>query len=199
VHNGLKDEEFAPVAATDGGFDFVFVGELRQLKGVDVLIDAFSRLRRADGRPIRLNIVGGGAEEAAFRDQVDRFGLADRVVFSGVQPARTAFTSAACVVLPSRKESLPYIVLEAAACGLPVIATRVGGIAEIYGPTADQLIPADDADALAGAMQRVLDDPAAAASEAADRRAFVQEHFVLPKMINGIESLYRDALAARRA
>ncbi len=198
IHNGLSDAEFAPVAATDAAFDFLFVGELRQLKGVDVLVDAFSRLTRADDRPIRLNIVGGGAEEAAFREQATRLGLADRVVFSGVRPAQTAFAAARSVVVPSRKESLPYIVLEAAACGLPVIATRVGGISEIFGPTADRLIPADDVGALAAAMQRALDDPASAAREAEDRRAFVQENFVLPKMIDAIENLYRETLHARR-
>ena len=62
-------------------------------------------------------------------------------------------------MVPSLAESLPYVVLEAAAAQLPVIATRVGGIAEIFGPTAASLVPANDAAALAAAMQAALDDP----------------------------------------
>ncbi|HOV04808.1 MAG TPA: glycosyltransferase, partial [Kaistiaceae bacterium] len=177
--------------------DFLYVGELRTLKGVDVLISALARVAGPDGRPATLNIVGGGPDEAAFRAQVAAAGLADRVVFSGVQRARLAFGTAGAIIVPSRAESLPYIVLEASAAGLPTIATRVGGIGEIYGPTADRLIAADDVAALAAAMNAVLADPAAAAAEAAERRAFVERTFGLDLMVDTIVSLYRETLARR--
>ncbi|MCC2113326.1 MAG: glycosyltransferase [Hyphomicrobiales bacterium] len=195
VHNGLKDEEFAPVAATDGGFDFVFVGELRQLKGVDVLIAALAELKAAEGRPATLNIVGGGPDEATFKQQVAGLGLGDRVVFSGVQRARIAFSTGRAAVVPSRAESLPYIVLEASAAGLPVISTQVGGIAEIFGPTADRLIPADDVGALRAAMADVMARPDTAAAEAAERRDFVARTFAVDMMVDSISALYRSLLA----
>ena len=68
------------------------------------------------------------------------------------------------LVIPSRAESLPYVVLEAAAAGLPIIATDVGGVPEIFGPQAAQLIPPDDIAALIGAITAAIDDPARDAS-----------------------------------
>ena len=79
-------------------------------------------------------------------------------------PARQALALGRVMVVPSRVESLPYIVLEAAASGKPLIATKVGGIPEIYGPLSGNLVPAEDAPALAEAIGRSLDEPAAAAA-----------------------------------
>lgn len=98
------------------------------------------------------------------------------------------------VVVPSRAESLPYIVLEAGAAARPVIATRVGGITEIFGPTAGALIAPDSVDALVTAMQQVLHDPAAAREQAHLRHRFIREHFSLPRMVDRIEAAYRVAL-----
>ena len=61
------------------------------------------------------------------------------------------------LVIPSRAESLPYVVLEAAAAGVPIIATYVGGVPEIFGPQADRLIPPDDLGALIGAITAAID------------------------------------------
>ena len=83
------------------------------------------------------------------------------------------------------------------AAGLPVIATAVGGIDEIFGPTADQLVPPSDSAALNRAMQAVLDAPEAAAAEAEVRLRHVRAGFSLALMTDRIESLYRDVLAAR--
>ena len=196
IHNGLAEHEFTPVSGNGPEFDFLFVGELRHIKGVDLLIEAMGGLRRPDGRPVRLNIVGGGPQEAQFRDQAARPGRSGDIVFSGVMPARDAFAGARCVVVPSRNESLPYIVLEAAAAGLPLIATGVGGIAEIFGPTAERLVPAEDVPALARAMQEFLDHPERAADEAERRRAYVREEFALPRMIAAIEDFYLETMFA---
>ena len=85
-------------------------------------------------------------------------------------PAREAFRLGRALVVPSRAESFPYIVLEAAAAGLPMLATDVGGIPEIVAGTDTALLPPEDDVALAEAMLRVLDDPAAAQARAAARR-----------------------------
>ena len=79
-------------------------------------------------------------------------GLAERVRFVGAKPARAAFALGRLLVVPSRAESLPYIVLEAAAAGVPLIATRVGGIPEIFGPDSADLVPPGDPAALARAI-----------------------------------------------
>jgi glycosyltransferase involved in cell wall biosynthesis len=100
-----------------------------------------------------------------------------------------------CAVVPSLAESLPYVVLEAAAAGLPVVATSVGGIPEIFGPTAGSLVPPADTASLRTALQAVLDDPAAAAAEAAVRLAHVRAEFSVDRMADAIEALYRQVLA----
>lgn len=164
VYNGLHTSEFA----LDGGgppmaechYDFVFVGELRRLKGVDVLLQGFARL--CDDRPtLRLAIAGDGTEGEYFRELAAQLGIAERVAWLGaVCPASCAFRLGRCLVVPSRAEGLPYIVLEAAAACQPLITTKVGGIPEIFGPThAKALLPPGDVDALSAAMAAFLDDP----------------------------------------
>ena len=131
--------------------DLVFVGELRTLKGVDVLIEAIALLAR-EGRTVTTTIVGDGPDRA--RSKPRRANLGQTIRFVGAKPARAAFALGRLLVVPSRAESLPYIVLEAAAAGLPLIATHVGGIPEIFGPDAADLVPPGDAGALAGAIRQ---------------------------------------------
>jgi glycosyltransferase involved in cell wall biosynthesis len=89
------------------------------------------------------------------------------------------------------------VVLEAAAATRPVIATRVGGIPEIFGPTADHLLVPGDAGALTTALQGFLAHPAAAEEESQLRLAHIRSAFSLGRMADEIEALYRQALAAR--
>jgi glycosyltransferase involved in cell wall biosynthesis len=102
-----------------------------------------------------------------------------------------------CAVVPSLAESLPYVILEAASAARPVIATDVGGIAEIFGPTSGSLLPAADAPALRRAMQRFMDDPEGAMREMQTRLEFIRTRFSVAHMADQIEALYREVLAAR--
>ena len=133
VHNGVTREEFEPVPLSADATDLVFMGELRLLKGIDVLIDAIACLRK-DGRSVTATLVGDGPDRDAFHAQVERLGLNAAVRFMPAMPARQAQALGTIMVVPSRAESLPYVVLEAAASGKPLITTKVGGIPEIYGP-----------------------------------------------------------------
>jgi glycosyltransferase involved in cell wall biosynthesis len=193
VRNGIADAEFAPVVPAVDASDFLFVGELRHLKGVDVLLEALAALRR-NGRTATLTVVGEGPDEAEFRRQAACLGLADLVRFAGFRPARAAFGLGRIMVLPSRNESLPYVVLEAAAAGLPIIATRVGGVPEIFGPQAHRLVPPENAAALAAATAAALDDPADMQAAAAILCERVRQSFSLDAMIAGALDGYRDAL-----
>ena len=109
---------------------------------------------------VSATIAGEGPQGPDLAAQARRLGVADQIRFVGYQPAREAFAMGRMLVLPSRAESLPYVVLEAAAAGVPIIATRVGGIPEIFGPQAEQLIAPDNVDALADAIGAALDGPA---------------------------------------
>lgn len=190
IHNGLTPEEFVPVAANADAADFVFVGELRGLKGIVPLVEALAKVKRADGLGATLVMAGDGPERQALKSRIAGLGLTDRVELAGVQPARAMFARGRIAIVPSLAESLPYVVLEAAAAQLPVISTRVGGIAEIFGPTASSLIPAGDVAALATAMQGALDNPAAALAEMRTRLDHVSANFSLKRMANDIEALY---------
>lgn len=197
VHNGLTEAEFAPVLPAPDATDFVFIGELRQLKGIDLLVESLAGLCRPDGRPATLVMAGDGPETESLKARIGALGLDDRVTLAGVQPAREMFARGRCVVVPSRAESLPYIVLEAAAAQRPLIATDVGGIPEIFGPQADRLIAPDDAEALRAAMDAFLNDPDRHEQDAATRHGFVQAGFSVARMTDAIEALYAEVRAGR--
>lgn len=199
IHNGLTPEEFEPITPAPDAADFVFIGEFRAVKGIAYLLDAFAPLRAPDGRPATLAMAGGGPDLDAVKARIARLGLESRVTLLGVKPARPTLHLGHCAVVPSLAESLPYVILEAASANRPVIATDVGGVREIFGPTAASLIPAADTPALARAMQACLDDPAAAAREAATRLAHIRAGFSVAHMTDRIEALYREALDRRRS
>jgi len=197
IHNGLAPDEFAPVPLDADAKDFVFIGEFRDVKGIAYLLDALAGLRRPDGAPATLAMAGSGPDFAATQARLATDGLGARVELLGVRPAREALRRGRCLVVPSLAESLPYVVLEGTAAERPVIATDVGGVAEIFGPTAGRLVPPADAAALAAAMRQALEAPADVAREAAERLAFVAPRFSVSHMADAIEALYREVLAAR--
>jgi glycosyltransferase involved in cell wall biosynthesis len=196
VHNGVTAAEFEPVETARDAADLVFVGELRILKGVDVLIEAIAELAR-DGRTVTANIVGEGPDRAAFEAEVAAQNLAQSVRFLGAMPARAAFPRGRILVVPSRAESLPYIVLEAAAAGVPLIATRVGGIPEILGPDADDLVAPADVAALARAIGAALRDPKAQRDATIRLQARIRSAFSADAMTEGVLAAYGGALELR--
>jgi len=197
VHNGVTRAEFEPLAPAADAADLVFLGELRELKGVDLLIDAVAHLRR-QGRDVTATLIGAGPDSALFQAQAQRLDLGRLIRFLPPMPARQAQTLGRIMVMPSRLESLPYVVLEAAASAKPLIATRVGGIPEIYGPLADALVPPNDAAALARAIAAAIDNPAAAAETARQLRARVASAFTIEAMVDGVLAAYAAALEAKR-
>ena len=192
VHNGVHRAEFEPVAPVAEATDILFLGEMRTLKGVDVLIDAMAILRN-DGKPLTATVIGNGPDAGAFRTQAEFLGLGEAVRFHSAMPTRRAFAFGRLVVVPSRAESLPYVVLEAAAAGQPLVATDVGGIPEIFGPLADRLIPTGDAGALARAIAERIDNPVAAERDARMLRARIARAFTAEAMVEAVESAYHCA------
>ncbi len=197
VRNGVGDAEFAPVAAAADATDIICLGELRPIKAIDVLIAALAILKR-DGRRVTATIAGEGPQESELKALAARLGVADRVHFIGYCPARTAFAKGRMLVIPSRAESLPYVVLEAAAAGMPIIATRVGGIPEIFGAQAVHLVAPDDAAALAGAIGAALDHPFEITQLAQQVRARMRSEFSVTATIAGGLAAYREALTLRK-
>jgi glycosyltransferase involved in cell wall biosynthesis len=190
IPNGLDQDDFAAPRTREDAADFLFVGELRRLKGVDVMLRALARVRVA--RPVRAIVVGMGPDADALKDETAQLGLDDVVSFRDAMPAREAFALGRALVVPSRAESFPYIVLEAAAAGLPMLATDVGGIPEIVSGTDTGLLPPDDADALALAMLQALEDPAAARAKALRLQQAVGRRFTVAAMTDAVLELYES-------
>jgi glycosyltransferase involved in cell wall biosynthesis len=198
VHNGVSAEEFAPISQELETTDLVFVGELRALKGIDLLIDAVALLAR-EGRPTTATIAGDGRDRRALEARVARLGLAGAVRFVGAMPARSAFALGRLLVVCSRAESLPYIVIEGAAAGMPMLAARVGGIPEIYGPYAGALVNPGDPAALAQAIAHALANPVATAAAAQRLQSWVRASFSADIMTRSVLAAYGEALVRARS
>jgi glycosyltransferase involved in cell wall biosynthesis len=197
VHNGVSDAEFEPIAPNAYATDIVCLGELRPVKAFDVLIEALALLK-ASGRRVSATIAGEGPQGADLKALAERLDVADLVRFVGYRPAREAFAMGRILVIPSRAESLPYVVLEAIAAGLPVIATRVGGIPEIFGPQTKHLICPDDIGVLVGAIRAALDSPGKVRRVMQQVKARVHQEFSLAAMVEGGLTAYREAMALRK-
>ncbi len=169
IPNGVDTKMFRPdpertdVRSTFEQIDrekrqILFVGNLTLIKGITHLIDAMSHLPEE----IRLNIVGDGELRQSLKLQCEAMGMTDRVHFFGRQPhEEIPLWMNACdlLCLPSLDEGCPNVVLESLACGLPVVASHVGGIPDLiladqYGRT----VPPGNAIALAKAIENVLDE-----------------------------------------
>jgi glycosyltransferase involved in cell wall biosynthesis len=197
VFNGVTADEFDPLAVATDATDVVYVGEFRHIKGPDLLIDAVARLR-ADGKPVTLTLAGDGEELEALKAQIQRLGLEEAVRFIGHVKARYGFSKGRVLVVPSRGDSMPYVVIEAAAAGIPMVAANVGGIPEIFGPAhADSLFAPNIVGAMADAIETALEDPDAALVRARSLRERIFLHFSQKAMVEGVLAGYRDAFANR--
>ena len=199
IHNGLSNEELTAPDHENGENDFLFLGEFRGLKGLDVLFSATAILnkeRKGKERPIKLIVAGGGrGKPEALIARIKAMGLEESIVVSPpIYPATEAFRKTKCIVVPSRAESLPYIVLEAAAAGVPIITTNVGGIKEIFGPFSDRLIEPDNAAVLAAAMRATMDNPDDTIALATQLRERVRSIFRIDQMGHDINAFYAEII-----
>ena len=179
----------------------LFVGAIRPVKGVDVLLNAM-RLLIDRGRRLRLIIVGESfyasyrREYERLRRMADELGLAGHIEFAGGKPPSEIaryMQQSALLVLPSRQESLGMVLVEALACGTPVVATRCGGPEDIVIGEVGVLIPPGDPEALARGIAQVLDrrlnyDPAML-------RAYAVRKFGLESVVGRVMQLYRRAVS----
>lgn len=165
LYNGIDLERFQPgdraqareaLGLEPNGRILLFVGNVIEAKGVVELIDALARMHTAD---TRLVMIGDGAAEARVDERVAALGLDARVMRPGRLPHHQLvrwMCAADVLVLPSHGEGVPNVVLEAMACGRPVVATEVGGIPEVLPDSAGLLVPPGDPARLAAALDRVL-------------------------------------------
>jgi glycosyltransferase involved in cell wall biosynthesis len=206
IHNGIAPSnvtlEIREAARADLGVGDRVVGtivaRLNGRKGHATLLNSVSLLRDAGVSPLML-VVGDGPERGAIEQQAQQLGLdAGHVRFLGARSDVDRILSAAdFFVLPSDTEGLPLSVLEAMAHGLPIVASRVGGIPEII-ENVDQglLVPPGDPAALSEAIRRVVEDPALRRNLASAARSRVNTEFSIANTLENYDRLYRAALAA---
>jgi N-acetyl-alpha-D-glucosaminyl L-malate synthase BshA len=167
------------------------VSNLRPVKRLDAVVDVFTRVRAQ--RRVKLVIVGDGPERSRTVQLAAEAGLTDHLEILGEQDdVRALLSSADVFLLPSAQESFGLAALEAMACELPVIASRVGGLPEVIddGVTGFLFAPEDTA-GMATAAVALLDDPARRASIGRAARASVVERFCDGAIVPQYEALYR--------
>lgn len=191
VHNGVRPEEFDPISPDTDAADFVYVGEIRALKGVFTLVEAFADVV-TEAPEASLAIIGSGPDDAALDAAVRRLGVQDRIRRYDAMPFADALRLGRCGVMPSHHDSLPYVALEMIAAGRPMIATDVGGLPEIFGDSSHVLVPGGSVSDLSAALQGFLTDPDKTRRQMERVRDRVRHHFSMSQMATGIDAFYRQ-------
>ncbi len=166
VPNGVDVNVFTPLENGEqpNPNQILYVGLMRHVKGIDVLLEAMKRVVK-EKPDVKLILVGGGvyrdykAQEIELHEMARKFGLEKNVEFAGIKtPAEVAkyMRESALLVLPSRTETFGAVLIEALACGTPVVATRCGGTEDIVNEDVGRLVPKENAEALANAVVEVI-------------------------------------------
>ncbi len=205
IPNGVDLDELAkvsPLPLKQFGADsptVLFVGRLAPQKAPEVLLDAVPLVleRFPD---VHFLLVGDGPLKPLLQQRLATLEepFKEKVHLVGRQPNAVAFLkSAACLVLPSRWEGIPNVVLEAMAVGTPVVATRVEGVEELLGNNErGLLVPLDSPTQLAEAICRLLADPQTAARLAEAAKTWVSKELTVKNMVDAYERLYLSLLTA---
>lgn len=207
IPNGVDTERFAPATPAERRALrrklhlpdtplLTFVGRLTVAKGLDILLDAWAQ-RDAALASAHLVLVGDGELRASLEQQARSVGLDRSVIFTGSTTDTVSYLRAAdAFVLPSRTEGMPVALLEAMACGLPCIATRVGGSAELIDDGQNgRLVAPENANALARALPEAFTTPAW--GERARQR--IVERYAIDVVAQAYIGLYETMLARGRS
>jgi len=166
IPNGVDCRLFKPDSVRqpgEGGWRLLYVGRFDPAKGIGLLLETLARLRERR-QDVFLTLIGGSSAtgtEAVFRAQAEALGLEDGVEFVAEVPWTELpqhMAAADLFVLPSFSEGLPLVLLEALACGLPIVATRCGGPEEIVEPELGKLVEVGDVAGLENAVAGVLEN-----------------------------------------
>jgi glycosyltransferase involved in cell wall biosynthesis len=211
IRQGVDPKVFRPangeVRRDAAAFRVIAIGWLRWMKGFEWALEAI-RLLVDSGVPVQLEILGGDpTEEVGERTERERvlhtvadLGLETRVRLSGnfasAEVARRLQASDA-LLLPSLDEGLPTVLLEAMACGVPVVATDCGGVSEALTDGVEGfLVPPREPEALAGALARLWRDPGLRARMGEAGRATATSRFTLERQLEEFLALYREVAGA---
>lgn len=181
---GIADEEFA----------IGWVGRMSNEKGLDTLVQSLDLVKK----PVKAVFVGDGPCRQALQFLAASLGISSSIQWQGiVRDAASLFSGFDVFVLSSRTEGIPIVLLEAMRAGVPVVATRVGGVPEMLGDEEALLVPSDQPAALAVAIDTVRAYPDAAKVRARAARSRLERDFAIPKWVMRYDAVYRSVLANR--
>ncbi len=205
IPNGVDSALFHPsprASSADlaGGFQILFVGRFQNQKNLALLLDELARLRREGTAAFTLNVVGDGPLGPKMRERARRLKLDDRTVWHGwvAKPKMVElYQSADCLVNPSLYEGLPNTVLEAMACGLPVVASRVIGNDDLVTEGENGfLFELEEPWQLGSALRYLIQDPATARRMGAAGRARLLERYCWEEVAAAYLLLFEKPAAA---
>ena len=170
------------------------VGRLVPIKNYPLLLRAFANVRQA-GYPVSLMLVGDGSERAALQQLASELSITEQVIFTGQQHNIAAHLQAMDIfVLPSFSEGLSNTLLEAMACGLPVLASDVGGNPEIVNAQTGALFASDDEAALTATLIQWVSQPSQRLQLAASARDYCLTRHAISAMVRTYEQTYVECL-----
>jgi glycosyltransferase involved in cell wall biosynthesis len=202
IRNGLPPTAFAPTLPALPRHPCILrVGMIARMntrsKNHRMFLRAATSLR-SKFPELEVILAGDGPLRPEFEREATELGIRDRVHFLGDRRDIPAILASIDVsVLPSASESLSNVVIESMAAGVPVVATRVGGNAELIGENRGILIPPDDEQSLAAEIERLLLDSSIRAEIARNAREFAAKHFTIAEMRKRHEDLYAELLARK--
>jgi glycosyltransferase involved in cell wall biosynthesis len=185
IPNGVDTDFFCPLENRDEAahpaFAFLFVGRFQIQKNLFYLLDHVASLRRSGVGPFVLHIVGDGPQHDELQNHAINLGIEDCLVWHGwvdKDRLRQIYQSADCFVNPSLYEGMPNVVLEAMACGLPVVASRVlGNDAVVRHGETGSLFDLDKPDAFRTALREMMANPGRASEMGEKGRSWVMSDF----------------------
>lgn len=195
VPNGVNTQRFLPAAVTERENQILFVGSLIERKGIHYLLEAFASLLQCSPST-RLILVGEGSQRGEYEMEAHTLGIVSNVLFTGSQTQEQVsawMQSSRLFVLPSIEEGLGVVLLEALACGTPIVASRVGGIPDVVVTSVGRLVPPADPLKLKEAMLSILNLPEHDwLSLSQESRARAVSKFDWDRIAWRIESLYNS-------
>ena len=198
IPNGVDTRRFKPSGRCGQARSrIVCVGRLVRVKGVDILIDAFDRLKR-EGTCTRLDIVGAGPESATLSIKAANLGCADAVVFHGEVGTVEDFFDTTCIfVQPSLAEGMSNVLLEAMACGLPVIVTRTGAATDIIQDSVNGLlVDTGSVEQICDAVRKIVSDADFAVRLGMSARTTIEENYSIDIVARRYMDMYRGLTAS---
>ena len=169
------------------------IGELHNNKDYVTALSAFATFSSTQPNA-RYIIISSGEEETSLKALTQELGLTDKVFFAGFVPdARQYLKAFDLFLLTSRKEGLPYVLLEAGETSTPVLATNVGGVPDILGDGAGTIVPKESPEELSEALGRLLVSPSLLAEQANNLHERVQTVFPFDQMIQKTKAVYFES------